>query len=248
MTCKYDYLLDKFKKVFQCIDYPNFNITHCNLSFMIIQKINLEYINNICKLEENFIEYIDFYKIQLYNNKTLDNYIINNNKINNKIDNHILLYFLNKQTRTKIIIKLDNNGTFDISVSNRKKQNINYVDIVYILYKLFKINYIDSELIDSELIENISINLIQTYSNMIIDINIMNKMLNNKILNNKILSINFNKCTIYIFQTGILLTSSDCNDMIDAYEYINLVISEYIFEVNNNKITDINDFLMEIPL
>jgi hypothetical protein len=83
---------------------------------------------------------------------------------------------------------------------------------------------------------------------MIIDFNVMNKILNNKILNNKLLSINFNKCTLYIFQTGILLTSSDYNDIIDAYNYINIVISEYIFTINNNKITNINDFLMEIAL
>jgi hypothetical protein len=69
MTSKYDYLLDKFKKVFHSIDYPNFNISYCNLSFIIRQKINLEYINNICKLQENFIEYIDFYKTERMHKK-----------------------------------------------------------------------------------------------------------------------------------------------------------------------------------
>jgi hypothetical protein len=238
MTSKYDYLLNKFSQIFESVIFYNYNMTYCNLTFKTKQNINLEHINNICKLEENFVKHNDFYKIQLYNNKILDNY-----DKNNKLDNHILLYFLNKQTQTKIIIKINNNGIFDISASNRKKQNINYMDIVFILYKLFKINYIDSELI-----ENISINLIQTYSNMIIDINIMNKILKNKIAIDKILSINFNKCTLYIFQTGILLTSSDCNDMIDAYEYMNLLLNEYIFAINNNKMINISDFLMEITL
>jgi hypothetical protein len=128
--------------------------------FIIKKKFYLEHINNICKIQENFIDNIDFYNIQFYNNMT--------------VDNHILLYFLNKQSQTNIIIKIINNGIFDISASNRNKQNINYVDIVSILYKLFEINCINSELI-----ENISVNLIQIYYNLFIDFNIMNKILNN---------------------------------------------------------------------
>ena len=260
MTSNYDYLLNKFKKVLHFIDYKNFSITHCNLMFIIKKKFYLENINNICKIQENFIDNIDFYNIQFYNNMT--------------VDNHILLYFLNKQSQTNIIIKIINNGIFDISASNRNKQNINYVDIVSILYKLFEINCINSELI-----ENISINLIQIYYNLFIDFNIMNKILNNKFIKkiddkfikkiddifikkiddkiddkidnkknmNNIL-ITLKKCNIYIFKTGILLTSSNYNDIIIAYDYISLVISEYIFAINNNKTININDFLMEIAL
>lgn len=234
MTFTYDYLLNKFSQIFESVIFNNYNITFCNLTLKIKENINLEQYNLF--VQEDFIDFIDFYKLELYNNKILDNY-----DKKNKLDNHVMLYFLNKKSKTKIIIKLNSNGIFDISVSNRNKQNINYIDIVKILYKLFKINNIDLKIIN-----NISINLIQSYSNMFIDISIMNKLVNNKLNNNKL--INLKKCNIYIYETGILLVSSDYNDMIDGYNYINLLLNEYMFEKKINKMENINDFLMEIAL
>ena len=235
----YDYFLNKFYKIFDSLNNNKFITTYCNLSLSIDKEFILENIYSICNVENNFINNIDLYRLQLHDNKILDE--------NNKSDNILIFYFLNKNSQTKIIIKLNKSGIFDIFASNRNKKNINYKDIVNILYKLF--NNIN---IDVKLINNLSLNMIQSYFNININPNKIKNLLNYNNISSQCISINFNKyqtnSMIYIFQTGILLTSSDYNDMIEMYDYINLLINEYIFIEKYDKMTNINDFLMEVAL
>lgn len=244
----YDYLLHKFNLIFNPLNYNESIITYCNmsLSISINKNINLENIYSLCNIEDNFTDSINFYRLQIIDNKILDE-----NDKNDKSDNNLIFYFLNKSSQTKIIIKLNKSGIFDISSSNRNKKNIDYKDIVHILYKLF--NIID---IDVRLINNLSLNMIQSYSNISINFDKIKNLLKDNKISSHCISINFNKSQnksqtnsmIYIFQTGILLTSSDYNDMIEMYDYINLLINEYIFIEKYDKIMNINDFLMEVAL
>jgi hypothetical protein len=232
MCSTYDYLMNKFRNLFYKDD-DKLITTHYNLSF--ICKNTIIDINDLYKKLipiENFVDNIDLCKLSIFNDyKILQSYT---EKYQNIEENYIILYFVNKITNTKINIKILQD-IVDINISNRNQINIDYHDIINIMIKI-----IDLSKINVLNIVDININRIQSY--FLTNINLISDKFYNFLIKNNIncdksfdikyINIKSNNKNIYIFNNSILINCDTYNDMIDVYDYMNILIDEYNIELD----------------
>jgi hypothetical protein len=245
MSTTYNFFLNKFKNLFYKDD-DNLITTHCNLSIIFNLNLNIDELYKKFNPIENFANNIDFYKLNIQNQcKILKSYEDMQIK-----QSDIILYFVNKITSTKINIQISEN-MFEINMSNRKRINIDFNDIINIMTKIIEINNINIE----DVID-INVNRIQSYFET--DINLIcdgfcGFLTKNNIKSelsedlNKSINIKTNRNDIYIFKNSVLINCDTYHDMVDIYDYINILIDEYLIE---NKITknisfNVIDFVYE---
>jgi hypothetical protein len=239
MSTTYNFFLNKFKNLFYKDD-NNLITTHCNLSIIFYLNLNIDELYKKFNPIENFVENIDFYKLSIQNQcKILKSY----EDIQIK-QSDIILYFVNKITSTKINIRITKN-IFEINMSNRKRINIDFNDIINIMTKIIEINNIN--IVD---VIDINVNRIQSYfetdTNLICD-GFCQFLIKNKIIYdvsnciNKSINIKTNRNDIYIFKNSVLINCDTYHDMVDIYDYINILIDEYLIE---NKINNEQNYLI----